>query len=295
VPGTLVISPQAGLGNRLRALSSAIVLARQLGREIRHAWHPVAPNDPRPHVAALQSHGLHSFFVPGATLPGVAPGQHIDLGFSEWRPGDYWFPFQSHAQRRLAARGMQQAHNAADAAAGHADAGTILIETSLCLRLSTALGGCTDDHDFTRARHTAYAALSPRPEYLAWLAALPDVDIGIAIRRGDLLRYSPESQQDLDAVCAWVRRVAQHRRVTVFSDDAEARRLVQDAIPGYTRLPRLEQELARLPIHVSAFLQFLYLAQKCTVVCGTPGSSFAYEAAVFSGKRFVDVLSDIDA
>ena len=36
----LVISPQAGLGNRLRALSSAIVLARQTGRRLLHAWTP---------------------------------------------------------------------------------------------------------------------------------------------------------------------------------------------------------------------------------------------------------------
>ena len=65
----LIISPQAGLGNRLRAIAAAMVLARQTGRRCLHCWTPCEPNDPRPNVNALQQIGFGSLFEPCADLP----------------------------------------------------------------------------------------------------------------------------------------------------------------------------------------------------------------------------------
>lgn len=291
---SLVIAPQAGLGNRLRAISAAMVLARQLDRDIFHAWFPVTPNDSRAHVAALQRYGYGKYFAPNDALPRVDRKLPIDLCFSELRPGEPWYQEQSTAQRALPVKLMAKVQDPAAEAARRPDANIILLETSHCLRLEAELGGCADDDAFTRARHDAYQSLAPQPQYLDWLQKLPKVDIGIAIRRGDMLQYAREANQSLDDIRAWVVDLAKDRRVTVFSDDADARRYVQDAIPGYHDAHgALERALGNVEKHQSAFLQFLYLANHCGTVCGTPVSSFAEEAAVFGGKRYFRILAAV--
>ena len=290
----LIISPQAGLGNRLRAIAAAMVLARQTRRRCLHAWAPMEPNDPRPNVSALQAIGLEDLFEPSAELP-LATADEMGAAsacFSEWVPGDGWYVVQSSAQRQWQLQPQNPACRMplADLVA-KCDAPVILLETSLDERLSAELGGAESDAEWNRLMSEAYAQLRPRPEFRALAASVPSAEVAMTVRRGDLLQYSPESNQAMESLRDWATQVARRGEVAVFSDEADAAADVAATITsaggrcvdlgGLRRLG--------LPDHLKAFVDFLYIS-RCRVITGTPGSSFGFEAARFGNRRYVNNL-----
>ncbi|MEI8181030.1 hypothetical protein, partial [Aestuariivirga sp.] len=137
----------------------------------------------------------------------------------------------------------------------------------------------------------AYAQLRPRPEFRALAEAVPTAAVAMTVRRGDLLQYSPESNQDMGGLREWAVQVARRGSVAVFSDEPAAAAEVAAAITasggqcvdyGGLRQPQLRD-------HLRAFVDFLYIA-RCQLVTGTPGSSFAFEAARFGNRRYANNL-----
>lgn len=289
---SLIISPQSGFGNRLRAISSAIVLAKQCGRKIYHAWAPMTPNENRPLIAPLQKYGYGGFFEQNDNIP-LATKElfpYIDVCFSEWSKNDYWYKFQSAAQERFPViKSIKESNPAKDIYNSMAD--TILVETSLSMRLDERHGGCDTDRKFNKELNKAYNILVPKKKYIRLLDQFKSVDMGISIRRKDLLNYFMEANQDLDRIREWILYISNGKKVSVFSDDTEVRRNMEDAIPDYNHA--VSKMLGSLPSHESSFMQFLYLAQKCNAVYGTPASSFAREAAIFGGRPYNDNLTTI--
>jgi hypothetical protein len=290
----LIISPQAGLGNRLRAMAAAMVLARQTGRRCLHWWVPTLANDPRPNVKALQQIGFDALFEPCAALPPARPEDMRALSacFSEWVPGDGWHVVQCNAQRdwlllpQNPAGGMPLADLVA-----RSDAPAILLETSIAERLSPGLGGAVSEAAWNALMSEAYAELRPRAEFRALAGGVPAAAVAMTVRRGDLLMYNPESNQPMGDLRAWAVALSRRGPVAVFSDEAEAAAEVAAAITAAGGRCIDYQALRRpgLPDHLRAFVDFLYIA-RCPVITGTPGSSFAFEAARFGNRTYVDNL-----
>ncbi len=291
---TLIISPQAGLENRLRAIAAAMVLARQTGRRCLHWWTPTLANDPRPNVNALQQIGLAALFEPCTALPLATPDdmRAVSACFSEWVPGDGWYVVQSNAQRdwlllpKNPAGGLPLAELIA-----RSDAPVILLETSIAERLGPKLGGALSDAAWNAMMSQAYAQLRPRPEFRALAEAVPTAAVAMTVRRGDLLQYSPESNQAMGDLRGWAAALSCRGPVAVFSDEAEAAAEVAAAITaaGGQCVDYRGLRKAGLPDHLRAFVDFLYIA-RCPVITGTPGSSFAFEAARFGKRAFVNNL-----
>ena len=80
--GLLIVSPQQGFGNRMRALSSAIVLAQQTGRRLAHCWIACDPVKNAPDfVNRLKLFGFEHFFEFSEFMPPVNPSIHVDEVF----------------------------------------------------------------------------------------------------------------------------------------------------------------------------------------------------------------------
>lgn len=287
----LIISPQAGLGNRLRAVAAAMVLARQTGRRCLHCWSPGEANDPRPNVNALQRTGFEDLFEPCPALPAATPDdmRAISACFSEWVPGDGWHGVQSSAQRlwlllpRNASGGVPLADMVASC-----DAPAVLLETSMAERLSPEHGGAASEAAWNSMMSEAYALLRPRAAFRSLAEAVPAAAVALTVRRGDLLQYSPESNQALDALCHWGAALHGRGPIAVFSDEAEAAGRVAAAITaaGGRTVDYDGLRQPGMPDHLRAFVDFLYIS-RCPVITGTPGSSFAFEAARFGKQHFV--------
>lgn len=289
---SLIISPQAGFGNRLRAISSAIVLAKQCGRKIYHAWAPMTPNENRSMIVPFQKYGYGGFFEQNENLP-LATRElfpYIDVCFSEWSKQDFWYKYQSDAQEKFAViKTYKESNPARDIYNSEAD--TILIESSLSIRLDEQYNGCATDMEFINELHKAYNLLNPHKKYLRLLDQFKSVDMGISIRRGDLLNYFKGADQDLSRIREWILYISKGKKVSIFSDDSEVRRMMEDIIPDYNHA--VGKLIGSLPSHESAFIQFLYLSQKCNVIYGTPTSSFAREGAIFGGRPYHNTLTTI--
>ena len=253
------------------------------------------PNDPRPQVRALQGAGFEELFRSGVLdAANQIKVPIVDQCFSEWLPGDGWYDAQSSAQRRWDVLPIAlRAENPADRIA-RSRAEVVLVETSRPLRLSASLGGCVTDEDWSSKLTRAYASFRPQGRFADLLARSAPVDVGVSIRRGDLLQYFPEARQDLDELARWVGLIAAQCTVAVFSDDATVREsIVRSAAPWsgdaiFDPLAKLRTELEPWAMGV---LEFVYLAHRCRVVTGTPASSFAREAALFGGLPYFENLS----
>ena len=291
---TLIISPQAGLANRLRAINSALILAEISERRLLHCWHPIRPGHGQAHVNLIQQCGFEEFFLANEHISAASKGGTVDEVISEWGPGDYWFQQQSSGQQYFNKYATSRSTNVA-ARILHSGATSILLETTLRT--------WPTDHQGIDIRlpsgHAKYAAidaykkLSPRPEYLELLQKVPQSTIGIHLRVGDLLKYCPEARQNLDEVAAWIHRLSSpNQNIAIFADDSRvlgSLGLTPDMAAFNNEVHRHLDNL--LPAQ-KAFASLLYLAHKCHVIYGTPGSSFSQEASLFGAKKYGMILDD---
>lgn len=291
---TLIVSPQAGLANRLRAINSALILAEISERRLLHCWHPIRPGHGQAHINLMQQCGFEEFFLASEYISAASKDDKVDEVISEWGPGDYWFQQQSSGQQYFNKYAASKSTNVA-ARILQSGATSILLETTLRTWPADYKG--IDIHlpsgDARQAAIDAYKKLCPRPEFLELLQKIPDSTIGIHLRVGDLLKYCPEARQDLGEVATWIHRLASHNQnMAIFADDSS----VLGALGLTPEMVAFNHEVHRhlddlLPAQ-KAFASLLYLAHKCHIIYGTPGSSFSQEASLFGDKKYGMVLED---
>lgn len=288
----LIVSPQQGFGNRLRALNSAILLAQQTGRRLAHCWMATDPVEyAADFINRLRIFGFEHFFEFTESLPPVTPTVSIDEVYSEWMPGDYWYEMQSSGQKLLRVSANQRHFTPAQEIIG-SSAEVILLETSLRI-FPTAFNGITRDYPEPcdcHLIHAGYSKLVPRLEYRDILASMEPADIGIWIRAGDLQKYFSPAAQCAEKIKDWIRALrTEGSRVAIFSNDINLVDYYHSEL-NFSRLPgQFSRALCELPQHKRAVLEFFFLATKCSVIYGTPGSSFAQEAALFGAKEYREI------
>lgn len=104
-------------------------------------------------------------------------------------------------------------------------------------------------------------------------------DVGISIRRGEFLALFPESNQSLSDLSNWTGKEFEGKNVLIYSDDHTFRNELRSA----TGFEQDGIKLTALETWERGFVEFLSLS-RCSVVYGTPKSSFAEEAALYVCK-----------
>ncbi len=285
-----MVSPQGGLGNRLRAIAGAMVLAQQTGRTCYHAWRRIVPNDSRSYVRELQILGYDVFFEDSEHLSAATADSVpvIDVCFSEWLPGDGWYAVQSDAQRDWGVVPFAMRYNNPADAVAQSRAEVVLIESSHAARLSAANRGYDTDSMWDTAISAAYAQLLPRRLYCRVSDSVPECDICFHVRRGDILEYFPESRQSIEAISSWAIEVGAGYTVCVLSDDAATRTSLAEALAkaGISVVNCHALGLGNFGTQERAFIEFLDMARRCRLITGTPASSFAFEASRFGQRPY---------
>jgi len=298
---SLIISPHGGIGNRLRAINSAMIIGSLTGRTVFHAWLPsskiwtsseqmVWPD----WYKRIRLYPLEHFFEAGPSLTPVPAGFPVDLVLSEWAPGDWWFPMQSSGQSYLNITAESRSENIFSSVASSV-ADVILLETTLrtwpgdCPGINRSLPAAGD----RLVIHEFYRKLRPLPKYIELLDCLGFVDAGIWIREGDLKDYFPAADQAFEVIADWIESLKDRfATIAIFSIDDE----LADRLYVRCRLDVPQGLFSRavcdLPRHEKAMFDFLFLAMKSNFIFGTPGSSFAQEAALFGLRPYAEVLGE---
>jgi hypothetical protein len=274
----LIISPQAGMGNRFQSTCSALVLGDLLGRKVYHAWIPEVPERQShlSNVKAMQSVSFGDLFE-GDLIPQWDQSQPINTCFSEWLPGQFWYITQSSAYQQLGAKSIR--HIGTDASPLEACTDdVILLETSHIVQLPL-------HQSSWESKMSQYYQLyfKPAPKYKELMTI--QADIGVSVRRGDLLVHYPEARQDVDEICTWLREKSNDRSVIIFSDDHSARDKIRQKVGS--NLALVDTDLLDWE---RGFVEFLTLALRCKQLYGTPLSSFAKQASVFGNVPYTELL-----
>lgn len=266
----LVISPQAGFGNRLRALSTGIMLAELTGRAPFHFWTPDPARSHLPHVNDMKDMGPGDVFDLDVPL---FDGEAVDVCFTEWLPHHPWYAEQSTAQASLTCGQVLQLEDLQGVIA--CDADTVLIETSLEL-IAPHLAQFRQAlmHDVYRRRLRLNARWSRIFE------TLPVFDNAVAIRRRDFLFYNPDADVAVEEVARRLRGLS--GSVIVFSDDAGYEAALRAQVGAPLGVVRQESGLEGRDAYIAQFL----VLSKARRVLGTRDSSFAEQAALFGGKPY---------
>ena len=116
---TLIVSPQAGMCNRFRVICSAILIARLSNRKLYHSWSKELSHEADISIIRhMRESTLATFFTEDLVVPFCETDATtaVDEVFSEWEPGEYWYPMQSSAIRRCCWSGkLNVERNNADA------------------------------------------------------------------------------------------------------------------------------------------------------------------------------------
>lgn len=288
---SIIVSPQAGFANRLRVVNSAILAAQICSRRLYHYWIPTEPNHTQSHVNWIKQSSINDFFYCNQSIQLAQATLAPDLILSEWKTGDYWFTMQSHAQEDFGVLAGTRAHNYLNKLI-NSDAKTILIETSRRFwpRDNPGLSFSIPKHDEAMRIHNAYTQLQPRAFYLDLVEKYDQIEVGIAVRRGDLLKYSAKARQSIEDIYKFVKELtSMQKRIMIFSDDEK---LVDylTSMPGIKQeYPNLRNIIKRLLPPQKAMVTFLFLALKCQTIYGTPTSSFAQEAALYGNQKYLTI------
>jgi len=301
----LIISPQAGFGNRLRALCSCILIAKETNRKPYHVWTPVDCNQLTESTCAtmmqpymrMQLRGWDSYFIQNDDFPLATSDLFptIDKIISEWGPNDYWYSIQSNGQLKWLSTNSEIpliiSKHVVDIATD--DSRCILIETSLLSHLKPIfLEHYIDENKLIDIFKEYFI---PKAKYSQFISEVTDIDVGISIRRGEFLDYFPEARQSYNDIIDWVLSISKHSsKMVIFSDDHEFRDiLVADVISKFHGEKTIVTlDFTNFEQWEVAFLEFLILSEKCNKIYGTPSSSFAQIASLFRGKRhYSEILS----
>jgi len=287
----LIISPQAGLCNRLRALCSGILVAKQTGRIPLHCWYPESGTSNIPNVQEIKKLGFSDFFEPTEKLKLTTPNEIslVDQVLTEWIPGDYWYTFQNTAQQRWSTVHRTKVNENLNILTTNMNNDkVILLESSLSVKLDS-----DKDDNFKNQLGKIYEEyFKPQKRFMDMLDTLPDIDIGFSIRRGDLLQYFPEARQEPNAILEWMfklLKISDAKNICIFSEDHKFIAEFKNKL-----LERIQINIITLQNNIASwemgYLEFLVLGIKCKKIYGTPKSSFAEEAGLFRSKFHYDTI-----
>jgi hypothetical protein len=268
----LIIVPNAGFGNRIRAVASGILLANKLGRTPYLCWPQVQPYDRRANVREMQILGWEGFFEQTLPIANNIIFSTIDRIYSEWMPGDGWYPVQNYIQREWKTIPHEKLYRDGTFLKDRPE-NIIAIETSLAVSLN--------EINWNEQLSVIYKQyFIPKQSFIDKLGT-QRYDIGISIRKGDLGLYFSEANQSDALLRDWIVSLSQKYHLIIFSDDEQCQK-------EFREIANISQE------YIEPFLQFLTLSLRCTIICGTPRSSFAEEAAIFGGIPYYPNLSHPD-
>lgn len=288
---TLIISPQGGLGNRLRVLNSGILAAENLGYNLKHAWHSSHPNHSVDFVNRLKCFPFSHYFDESYIKPASNQIQ-IDKVISQCSPGDYWFETHSSAQKQYSIFCEKRSTNTLKEIENSHEK-TILVETTLRFWPREFAGINEDELSYKDAIKisNAYQNLCPQQKYLDIIDQIEPAEIGLWVRAGDLGKYYKNARQNFQEIANWIKSNFSTTSIAIFSNDIN----LQDELYSICGLQSpngyLSRDILMLPSHQKAFIEFLFLAHKSERIYGTPGSSFAQEAALFNLKPYHKLLS----
>lgn len=264
----LIISPQAGFGNRLRALCSGIAVGLREKRDIYYLWEGYNPN------VVINMNKLDHFFDMTIKETSEIEFPEIDEILTEWMPGEAWYNSQSEGQKKWPnCKNIKRISNTFN---GEKD--KILIETSLRLNVS-------DEEMVNVYQHF----FKPKDCYVNYVKRFKDADVGISIRRGVYLYYFPQYNFTVEQYENWmISNFREGTTIYLFSCDWNFRDLLKSKLADKFSFVNIALELERWEV---AFIEFLILSYKCDKIYGTPGSSFCEEAGLFGGKRHYSPIS----
>ena len=272
--------------NRFRVICSAILIARLSNRKLYHSW-----SKERSHEADIsiiqhmRESTLATFFTEDLVVPFCETDATtaVDEVFSEWGPGEYWYPMQSSAIRRCCWSSELNVERSNADAILDSQADNILLETSLCLKPTFMT-----ESEFELALSDIYVNhFKPLPTFQGAVERFTQnkTYVGVHIRRTDHLQHIREANISVKNWAKIIRqRVRTDEAIYICSDDKPFAKAVTRLLTEY-KILRVEEVFSEDP-KINAYLEFLCLS-KASRIYGTVGSSFSREAALFGGRGFV--------
>ena len=291
---SLIVSPQQGFGNRLRALNSAYIIAKLTSRSLYHCWVGSGVVMWQGEmVNRLNATCLEDYFIVEGMSSCLSGSFEVDEVYSEWQPGDGWFKNQSSGQKLFNIFASSRSQNPLNHIM-ESKQNCILLETSLRI-WPEKVPGISDCKLSDSARETissVYSQFIPVLKFRRILSCLDPSDACVWVRAGDLGRYYSRANQSVVDIVDWLKMLkAKYPRITIFSNDSTMPDLLYHLTGIRRNLSMHSEAVFSLPQHERGALEFLYLAQKTPIIFGTPGSSFAQEASLFGRNRYEEILS----
>lgn len=280
----LIISPQSGFGNRIRVISSGILLAQKTGRIPYLLW-PTTDIKPKliQDFMNMNYRNWESYFEPSIKCADV--NLECNYILSEWLPGKYWYQYQSSGQKLFLELNPKipvlPLANNLELINGNIK--SILIETTLKLGQNNI--------EISQIYQQYFRV---KQKYIEYLNNLPNYNIGISVRGKDFKFFYPSSVCQTDKLILWILglftkiiKTTKTPKIIIFSDDHQYRdNIISILIDKFKINPLcfpkiIEPSFENWEI---AYIEFLILSWKCEKIYGTHHSSFAEEAALFGGK-----------
>jgi len=279
---TLIVSPQAGMCNRFRAVCSAILLGELSGRKVYHNWtrEPAHPDDIQI-IQNMRAASLDDFFEPTDAIPYIAVDTHsrIDAVFSEKGEDNEWFPRQSSAIKRLGiTEGIRVEQTNADSIIESTEE-TILLETSLALKPS-AMSTEVFEKRLQEIYSTFFRPLQKYRE-ISDNFYTGGGYVGVHIRRTDHLKYVDAADiEPRTWRTVFRKKISRDEPVFLCSDDAYFKAKISNSVPHTCLHYDNRHQINDTSL---AFVEFLILSG-ATRIYGTAESSYAIQAALFGCK-----------
>jgi hypothetical protein len=265
---SLIISPQAGFANRLRALCSAKIIGDILGRKVYHYWVEDEIKSGIEHVNQMKSISMENIF--DSDIPRWN-GEEVDVCFSEWIEFDGWFAEQSTAIRKLQPKIVKRFTSINEIL--KCDDEVILIETSTELDLNIP----TWEDMMHKTYQQSFKLVN---EWQKVYDNLPEFDFGISIRRGDFFHFYPESIQSFEYIVDRINSLKGSKFIT--GDDAQFTLDVKRKTNSLIQLVNFERSID------FTIAQFLMLS-KCKQTYGTKNSSYVKQASLYGGNTYQEL------
>ncbi len=279
----LIISPQAGYGNRTRAICSAMVLGKYLNRKVYHAW--IKGDNNYSHVQNvrdMQNISFENIFKPGF-IEKIPFDINIDLCLSEWLPGEFWYSQQSSAYRRFGNNcRIERLHNDNGDQLLERNENVILLETAHMVKLSQY----SDiwEKEMSEMYHKYFHFLDKFTNRFD-----KTVDVGISIRIAQShVNLFPDAYVDKNELIEWVKKIKnKNKSILIFSDVHEFRDEIRTATECFDDINR-----EGLENWENGIVEFCVLSKKCKKIYGSKTSNFPLEASKYGNVEFAYLLED---
>ena len=267
IPRKLIISPQSkNISNRFLALASSFAFGDKYNYKLYYMW--------------FESIGFLTDFIFPPSGPKWLENQifNIDQILTEWLPNDFWYTHQSWAQKKWISDQINIDLKIESIKINN-DLKIEMIKESILIETSLQFPFVSPE-EITIAFQKYFRPLNI---YTSFLKSIPDIDIGIWITRKHIF-YFPESNQSPEEICLWIKNFSTNN-IIIFCDDKDFLSQIQIDESICIELNNKIHEVMKGEDSRQDFLKFLILANKCSMIYGTPGDSLCYVAGLFNGKR----------